>query len=265
MNVVELRRVQLIHWNAEEARERAERLQALGYDVSCDLPAGPAFLRALRQDPPAAIVIDLARLPSQGRDMGLNIRKTSATRHVPLVYVGGDPKKVARIQELLPDAAYTSWEGIRESLARAIAHPPEDPVVPGSVFAAYAGRPLPQKLGIKSNSTVVLVNAPDGFEGTLGELPEGVELHRQICDGGDLTIWFVRSKDELQVEIEEMASRLEQGAMWIAWPKKVSGVATDLSQQVVRETGLAMDLVDYKICAIDKTWSALLFTRRKPK
>jgi hypothetical protein len=73
----------------------------------------------------------------------------------------------------------------------------------------------------------------------------------------------VRSSDELQREIEGMAAQLEQGAMWIAWPKKASGVETDLSQQVVRQTGLGTGLVDYKICAIDKTWSALLFTRRK--
>jgi hypothetical protein len=92
-----------------------------------------------------------------------------------------------------------------------------------------------------------------------------VELHRQITDGSDLIIWFLRSSAELQREIEEMAVRLDERAMWIAWPKKASGVATDLSQQVVRETGLASGLVDYKICAIDGTWSALLFTRRKPE
>ena len=258
-----MQRVQLIHWNAAEAEERAECLRAIGYDVSCDLLAGPAFLRALKQDPPAAIVIDLARLPSQGRDMGISLRKGGATRHVPLVFVGGEPKKVARIRDLLPDAVYISWEEIRDSLAQAIDHPPEDPVVPGSVFAAYAGRPLPQKLGIRANSTVGLVNAPDEFESTLGELPEGVELHRQVHDRNDLTIWFVRSNDELQREIEDMAAQLEQGAMWIAWPKKASGVVTDLSQQVVRQTGLGTGLVDYKICAVDKTWSALLFTRRK--
>jgi CheY-like chemotaxis protein len=258
-----MRQVQLLHWNADEAKERAGRLKALGCDVTSDLPAGPALLRALRQDPPVAIVIDLARPPSQGRDVGLSIRQYGATRHVPLVFVGGDPKKVARVQELLPDAVYTSWEEIQNPLAQAIAHPPEDPVVPGSVFAAYAGRPLSRKLGIKAGSTVGLANAPDGFEGTLGELPEGAELHGQVCNGCDLIIWFVRSSDELQAQIEGMAARLEQGAMWIAWPKRASGAAPDLSQQVVRETGLATGLVDYKICAIDETWSALLFTRRK--
>jgi hypothetical protein len=259
-----MRRVQLIHWNAEEAEERADRLRAIGYDVSCDLSAGPALLRALKQDPPAAIVIDLARLPSQGRDIGVSLRMGGATRHVPLVFVGGDPKKVARIQGLLPDAVYTSWGEIRDSLAQAIDCPPEDPVVPESAFAAYAGKPLPKKLGIKANSTVGLVNAPGGFEEALGKLPEGVELHGQISDRNDLTIWFVRSNDELRREIEGMAAHLEQGAMWIAWPKKASGLTTDLSQQVVRKTGLDTGLVDYKICSIDKTWSALLFTRRKP-
>jgi len=260
-----MHRIQLIHWNAAEATERANRLQTLGYDVTCDLPAGPAFLRALADDPPTAVVIDLSRLPSQGRDIAVNLRMQASTRFVPLLFVGGDPAKVARIHELLPDAAYTSWDEIGAALAGAIAAPPVDPIVPGSAFAAYAGRPLAGKLGIKAKSTVALAGPPPDFRAALGQLPDRVELVDigNLPGLADLVIWFVRSTGELERDMAGMAARLGQGALWIAWPKKGSALATDLSQQRVRAVGLAAGLVDYKICAIDGTWSALLFRRRK--
>jgi hypothetical protein len=259
--------IQLIHWNVAEAAERAERLRALGYDVACDLLAGQTFIRALAHDPPAAVVIDLSRLPSQGRDMAVNLRIQGSTRRVPLLFVGGDPTKVARIGELLPDAAYTSWDGIGAALAKAIAAPPADPVVPGSAFAAYAGKPLAEKLGIKTGSTVALAGAPPNFRETLGQLPARVDLASLDSLPGlaDLTIWFVRSSGELERGMAGMAAWVGQGALWIAWPKKGSALATDLSQQQVRAAGLAAGLVDFKICAIDGTWSALLFRQRKVK
>jgi hypothetical protein len=258
-----MKRVQLLHWNAEEAKERAERLRAVGYVVVWEIPGGSAFLRELGKNPPAAVVIDLSRLPSHGRDIALLIRQRKATRHIPLVFVEGDPTKVARIRELLPDAVYTSWEQIGHSLKEAIAHPPAEPVVPQSQFEAYAGKPVSEKLGIKAKSVVGLVGAPEGFEEVLGTLPEGAQLHEQVHRECNLIIWFTRSRAELEEGIERMATLAEGRPLWIAWPKKASRQATDLTQQYVREVGLAAGLVDYKICAIDETWSGLLFTRRK--
>ncbi len=260
-----MHRVQLIHWNAAEAAERAERLRTLGYDVTFDLPAGPAFIRALANNPPAAVVIDLSRLPSQGRDMAINLRIQGGTRHLPLLFVGGDPAKVARIHELLPDAAYTSWDEIDAGLAGAIVASPADPIVPSSAFAAYAGKPLVGKLGIKAGSTVALAGAPPNFRDALGRLPGQVDLIGidNLSGLADLVIWFVRSAGELEHGMAGIAARLRRGALWIAWPKKGSALVADLSQQQVRDAGLAAGLVDYKICAIDDTWSALLFRRRK--
>jgi hypothetical protein len=195
--------------------------------------------------------------------MGVQLRKQAATRHVPLVFVGGEPKKVDRIRELLPDAVYTSWKEMPGALEQAIAHPPQDPVVPSSAFAAYAGRPLPAKLGIKPGSAVTLVDAPQGFKDTLGELPDGVSLVEGPGTRCDLTLWFMRTRQDLEAAIGQMVTQAGMGPLWIAWPKKASRLASDLSQQVVRETGLAAGLVDYKICSIDATWSGLLFTQRK--
>ena len=256
-------RVQLVHWNEQEAAQRAKRLGALGYEVAHEILPGPAFLRALKHKAPQAIVIDLGRLPSQGRDLALSLRRNGATRHIPLLFVGGKEEKVARVRQLLPDAAYTSWDAIGPALHEAIAHPPEDPIVPGSSFAAYAGRPLPAKLGIKAAMTVALLGAPPGFERTLGALPEDVALQRDAAQGSDLILWFVRARADLARGLDEMVPHAARAPLWIAWPKRASGVRSDLSQQVVRQTGLHAGLVDYKICSIDETWSGLLFTRRK--
>jgi hypothetical protein len=257
-----MHRVRLLSWNQTEAAERAEQLQSAGFGVIHE-PLDAAGLRALRQKPPSAVVIDLGRAPSQGRDVALGLRKYKATRNVPLVFVGGEPQKVARIKELLPDAVYATWDDVGRSLEQAIAHPPAEPVVPESVFAAYAQTPLPKKLGIKANSVVALVGAPERFEETLGELPEGASLHRGVCERCAPTLWFVRAREELEARIEEMGTWAEGGGLWILWPKKISGVVSDLSQAVVREVGLASGLVDFKVCAVDATWSGLRFTQRK--
>ncbi len=255
--------VYLIHWNAEEAEERAERLRAAGYEVACEPFQGASTMRRLREDPPSAVVIDLSRLPSQGRDVALGIRATKSTRHFPIVFVDGDPEKVARFKKHLPDAVYTGWSRIRSGLKRAIAHPPAEPVVPRSRLDGYAGTALPKKLGIKAGSVVALAGPPPGFEDTLGELPQGAVLRKGARGPSDVTIWFTKSSKDLERRIQQMATRTKSGVLWIAWPKKASGLKTDLSQVVVRKVGLAAGIVDYKICSIDDTWSGLLFTKRK--
>jgi len=257
------RRLRLVHWNAGEARQRAATLRAAGYVVN-HAPVMPETLRELRRNPPDAVVIDLSRIPSHGRDVALAIRGSKATRHLPIVFVEGDAKKLAPIEKLLPDATYTTWRRIRSSLRHAIANPPAEPAVPSSNLAGYSTTPLVKKLGIKTGYKVSLVGSPAGFEKTLGTLPDGVILRRRP-GAADLIIWFTKSRAELERRIGAMAARVGDGGMWIAWPKRASAVSTDLTQNDVRRSGLANGLVDYKICAIDGTWSALKFARRKAK
>jgi len=263
-NAKKRRRVRLIHWNVGEATKHLATLRAAGYKVEYELPTN-ATLRQLRQDPPDAIVIDLSRLPAQGRDMGITVRHHKSTRRVPLVFVAGEPKKVAGIKKMLPDAVYTTWSRIRGSLKGGIANPPEDPVAFESQLAGYSGTPLPKKLGIKPSTVVALIGAPQGFEETLGALPDGVTLRHQARGKPDLLIWFVKSRKELERRIERLGGLAGKGGLWVAWPKKASGASTDVSETIVRKRGLAVGLVDYKICAIDHTWSGLRFARRKSK
>jgi CheY-like chemotaxis protein len=96
--------VRLIHGNAGEGEERAELLRAAGYRVVCEVLRGPDLLRKMQKDPPLAVVIDLSRIPSHGRDIALALRSQKGTRRVPLIFAAGDPEKVDRIRKILPDA-----------------------------------------------------------------------------------------------------------------------------------------------------------------
>ena len=254
--------VRLICWKEVRARELARELEAAGFAVDAGTLDG-STLRTLGQSPPEAVVIDLGRLPAQGRDVGVMLRTTARSRHTPLIFVDGAETKIARTREVLPDASYASRDEMVASIRQAMASPPCDPVVPESNFAGYSGTPLPKKLGVKVNSTVALVDAPTDFDNTLGELPSGTKVIRRGKPGADVTLWFLNSLDDLQKRIEFMGEIAGDGRLWICWPKKASGVVTDLTQNEVRSTGLASGLVDFKICAIDATWSGLCFTRRK--
>jgi len=261
-------RIRLIHWKAEEATERIARLEAAGYDVEYSELDGDGY-KALKNNPPAAFVIDLSRMFSHGKEIGTGLRGNKATRNVPLVFVEGEPEKVERLKQILPDATFTTWSKIRSALKSAIANPPANPVKPESNLAGYSGTPLPKKLGIKENMTVALVNAPKDFATTLGELPAGVQLKKKATGKEHLIIWFLRVRMELEDRIQEMRELTGNGGIWFVWPKQASrkegGMKTDLTQNIVRETGLANGLVDYKVCAVDAIWSGLKFAVRKTK
>lgn len=128
--------------------------------------------------------------------------------------------------------------------------------------AGYSGTPLPRKLGIKPGSTLATINAPADFSRTLGPL-DGVEVRTGARGRWDLLILFATSRKELAQRLPGVVKGLEKRSFWIAWPKRASGVATDLTEDVLRELALPLGVVDYKVCAIDQTWSGLKFAARK--
>jgi hypothetical protein len=132
--------------------------------------------------------------------------------------------------------------------------------------AGYSGTPLPKKLGIRAGDRVLIDGAPAGFESdVLGPLPDGVVLHRRAGPTAyDVVLVFRGSTRALVRTLERDIARTAPpaGRLWVAWPKKASGVVTDLSDGVVRAEGLAAGVVDTKVCALDATWSGLMFVRR---
>jgi len=129
--------------------------------------------------------------------------------------------------------------------------------------AGYSQRSLSQKLGIKPGTQVVVLGAPKTYRSLLGRLPAGAKLQARLPKATQFIHRFVRHRDELEPELPRLAGALsDNGALWISWPKKTSGVETDLTENVIREIGLAEGLVDVKVCAVDEVWSGLKFVRR---
>jgi hypothetical protein len=132
--------------------------------------------------------------------------------------------------------------------------------------AGYSGTPLPRKLGIKDGHRVLLAGAPADFD--LGELP-ALDLHdvdvqrRASTKPYDVIVAFTPDRRTLDRRFPALARRLvTNGGLWIAWPKRSSGMPTDLDENIVRDVGLAAGLVDNKVCAVDATWSGLRFVVR---
>jgi hypothetical protein len=128
------------------------------------------------------------------------------------------------------------------------------------MMAGYSGTPLPKKLGIKDGHRVALIHAPDRFEKALGDLPAGVTLQSGLSGTTpfDVIVVFITRRAELERQLGSLRSLMSPaGGLWVAWPKKSSRVATDMTEDVVRDVALPTGLVDNKVCAIDEIWSGL--------
>ena len=255
------KRIALVHWKTQEAPERIEHLRGLGYDVDYHGASLLEVLKGLRANPPDVILIDLARMPSFGTEMGIAVRRAKTLKDLPIVYLQSDPDKAAKIQAILPDAVFTSWERLTKTL-KALPERVVNPVLPPAHMERYGGSPLPQKLAIKPGLKVRSYGAPEGFEELLGTLPDGAEF----TDKGpiDIALVFATTAVELELRFTRALKAMSPiGRLALIWPKKTSSVKTDLDGNVVREFGLGMGWVDYKICSVDSTWSALMFAPKK--
>ena len=254
-------RVHLVSWNPVDARAHLRALDGLGHAATwIDGATGTPLMRALRASDADLFLIDLGRRPSHGREVAMALRSSPATRRRPLVFAGGDAAATARMRGLLPDATYTTWGRLKTALPKALKAVPAAPVVPPDRL--FSGRTLAQKLGIAADEHVAVVGAPPGFAELLGPLPGGARLTARADAACDRLIWFVRSEPELRTALGRLAALVTTQVAWLAWPKAASGVRSGVNGNDVRESGLAVGLVDFKICSIDPTWSGLAFKRR---
>jgi hypothetical protein len=129
----------------------------------------------------------------------------------------------------------------------------------------YSGTPLAQKLGIKPGQKMATMGAPPGYRKLLAPLPQEVSFTREIEAGAPFVHLFVKERKTLAAELKRLRRLLaDEGVLWVSWPKKYSGVATDITEDVIRELSLPLGLVDVKVCAVDETWSGLkLMIRRE--
>ena len=133
-------------------------------------------------------------------------------------------------------------------------------------MAGYSGKPLAQKLGIKAGMKILLINASPNYLQLLGKFPNGVKQVSDKTSVVDFIHLFVKKISELEKFLPLMVNRLEQnGMIWVSWYKKSSGVATDVTEDVIRATAFPLGLVDVKVCAVDEQWSGLKLVIRKEK
>jgi hypothetical protein len=133
-------------------------------------------------------------------------------------------------------------------------------------MAGYSGTPLAKKLGIGEGDTVALVGAPDGFESTLDGMADGVTVRSRLSGRADVIVTFHRQRADLERQVAKLLDVLAvDGGLWVAWPKKASGVPTDITEDTVREVFLPLGLVDNKVCAISEVWSGLRVVWRKER
>lgn len=245
-------RIRLLHWKEEECAPRAAAIKALGYEVDSARLVSSS-MKEFRENPPAAIVIDLSRLPSHGREVGVYLRGSRSTRLIPLVFVEGAPEKVAMIKEALPDARYTTYPKLGPVLEDVLANPPKEAYVPKAKEPA----PLGKKLGLKEGLAVGLVNAPKGFAEMIPN------AKRNPTGKVYLTLWFVETRRAFEEALPEMRRKAEDGGIWVIWPKTTKERKPDINGNIVRETALTAGLVDFKICAVDEVWSGMRFAVKR--
>ncbi len=256
-------KIKLIHWDKNQCEEKASLLKSLGHRVALEFLQDKETFKRIKEYPPDVFIIDLSRLPSHGKEIAVALRNIKSTRIVPIVFTEGEPEKVDRIKKILPDAIYSSWKSINSALTKAEKQKDTVKVVPLSMMERYSNTTLVKKLGIKENMKVALIDSPKNFRETLGNLPQNVKFLRTPKTGIDIIIWFTRSREEFDLGFFNVLKYVDKNKLWVATPKKSSGTVTNINQNIVRNICLENGLVDFKICAIDETWSGLLLTRRK--
>lgn len=229
-------------------------------DYDAEAPSGPAVCRAIRLNPPDAVVIDLSRLPSHGREIAVWMRSLKATRNIPIVFVNGEAEKVGKIREMLPDATFSTTASVCKAVAAACRKQVADPVRPAPMMERFKTRTAAQKMGIKEGMSAAVIDPPRDYLAVIGELPDNACLVENPDSVEPVTLWFVHDPAGLHAGLSRMRSLADRTKLWILWRK---GSDNGITQNGVREAGIDVGLVDYKICSVDGRWSGILFARKK--
>jgi hypothetical protein len=233
-----------------EAALLAGRLRDRGIDAHPYLSLGTRGFREIRAQPPDAILIDLSRAPSYGKALGALLRENKTLRTIPLIFLEGDPAKTKAVARVLPGALFTDLPNLRETLANC--RPVENPAPPRP-----PRRTIAAKLGI--TDTVALINQPEDCQIAL---PGGTQLTTPAKAA--VVLFWARNEAALSRELPALSKLAGKGRrLWLLWRKRTSKAPTDLTMPRVRELATHHGLIDYKVCAIDATWSAMAVGQKK--
>jgi CheY-like chemotaxis protein len=253
-------RLRVVHWNAKEAAALVALLETAGHSVDITTSIGSGIMKYLRAAPPDAVVIDLTRQPSHGREIAVAIRNAKTLKHLPILFVDGQAEKVAAIARWLPDAIYTTRARLLTALRRA--KPLTDPARPAPMMERFGNRTTAQKLGIGAGMCVEVVDPPPDFERAIGNLPEGATLEEHPHEPPRLTLWFTHDPDSMLARMRRMRAVAGRNRLWILWRKnKRDG----LDGGLIRAAGIDVGLVDYKVCSVNEAWSGMAFAVKKSR
>ena len=250
--------VRVIHWRSAEAGPLLHACRKTLLEVDYLEGDGAAVTRAIRAKLPDVVVIDISRLPSHGREVAIWLRGAKSTCGIPIIFIGGQPAKVAAIRELLPDADYCEIGDIAAVVKRILkTGPSRDLAAPPGMMERAREKPAAQKLGIVAGAAVCVVEPPREFPALLGDLPDGVEVQEGPAS---LTLWFLHDRESFLASLRQMRTMAARTKLWLLWRK---GSGSGITQNAVRDAAREVGLVDYKICSVDVHWSAMLFARKK--
>lgn len=255
-----------LHWHEREAKERVRPLVAAGHKVSTHWSVEKtAEFGAMLTD---VVIISQDRLPSHGRAVAAVFWEAQNRRAIPIIFAGGEPAKVAATKAKFPFAVYCRADELVETVNAVLRNPPAP--LPPKVKRApphtpgYSGKPLAVKLGVAEDQRIYLAHAPKEMDEWLGQLPANAKRISKAAAPINLAVLFHTSAKELKMEFASVAKLMApKGMLWVSWPKKASKVDTDITEDIVRKTGLPLDWVDVKVCAVSEVWSGLKFLRRR--
>ena len=251
-------RVYLFHWKEADAPALIAHLRKAGFAVAWR--KAPPKVSELLAISPLAVVIDLSKLPSQGGSIAAWIRGTKSLRHLPIVFVNGEPAKVETIQKRVPDAVYTNTKNLGAAILNAIKTQPAHPVVPPQMMQST--RSTAEKLGIRTGDRVSVIDPPRNYRNALGTLPQNTELVEDSTESCAVTLWFIHDAAEYRAALPKRRTLAAKSKLWILWSK---GHKDGFNGNLVRDSALRFGLVDYKICSINETWSGIAVAVKKAK
>jgi len=246
----------MISWNVKAAAERKQLLQGQGFRVDPVLSRSTGMVGKLTAAAPLALVIDLDSKPAYGREVAIYLRNSASVRHLPMVFAGGVPEKIARVRAEIPDAVYCGWDEVQAGINRAITAPPVRPVRPRARGEAVpSGSVLARKLDLRPETRVSIQGDVIGLGKRLG-----LEYEERISGETGMAIVVVRTEQDLDAAFDYATGQLPAKAgLWIVYPKRSGRLKTDFSQKDLLAMGAVHGLTGYKTCAIDADWSGLKF------
>jgi hypothetical protein len=257
-------RVRLFHWKAAEAGPLLKALRSAGHQVDYAEQWGSDISREIAAAPPDVFVFDLSRLPSHGRYLAIHLHGRKATRHIPLVFLGGDPDKAGTIRRELPDAVYADIALARSAIRSALARPPVNPATPTPMMRSYGARSTAAKLGIHENGEVGVIDPPRDYRAAIGEIPSGVVFVEEDAERCPLVLWFFHDAEAYREALPRLRRMTADKKVWILWRKSANG-RTGVTLPFLRAAAAEFGLIDYKVCSVNRAWSGILVARRRAR